>query len=159
MCIRDRMIRVSWLVMTSRMSIKEMCIRDRSLISVLLPEPFSPVFQDFRLLALTLRDNVTCFRDIPDTRTKEILDRVGTVSYTHLDVYKRQHQDCGGQALRQRHSTLSIVNTSEKAFPCLSRATRRLFEKGVQCTVRLLSLIHIWTDLKRLQTSPKKRCV
>ncbi len=53
-------------------------------------ELFSPVFQDFRLLALTLRDNVTCFRDIPDTRTKEILDRVGMKEFYNahgLDVF------------------------------------------------------------------------
>lgn len=42
---------------------------------------FSPVFQDFRLLALTLRDNVTCFTDIPDEKTKETLERVGMKAF------------------------------------------------------------------------------
>ena len=38
---------------------------------------FAPVFQDFRLLAFTLRDNVTCFAEIPDAQTKETLECVG----------------------------------------------------------------------------------
>ncbi len=40
-------------------------------------EVFSPVFQDFRLLALTLEDNVTCFREFPEETIKETLKRVG----------------------------------------------------------------------------------
>ena len=46
------------------------------------------------------------------------------------------HQDCGGQALCQRHLPISLADTPEKTFPRLSRRTRFLFKKRVKCSGR-----------------------
>ncbi len=51
---------------------------------------FAPVFQDYKLLAFTLKDNVTSFTELPDTQIKEVLTQVGLKEFydTHgPDVY------------------------------------------------------------------------
>ena len=67
---------------------------------------FSVVFQDFQLLAFSLGQNVAAAPEYDRARAEKALRQAGfgdrlkalplgteTVSYTHLDVYKRQPQD------------------------------------------------------------------
>ena len=84
-----------------------MCIRDRSHIDVLtdIRSEVDAVFlQDYKDLSLLFEDKkngkVTPFRsffisylDMEETDWKLQLQRLRTVSYTHLDVYKRQPVD------------------------------------------------------------------
>lgn len=44
---------------------------------------FAPVFQDFRLLAFTLKNNVTCFAEASDMQIEETLTRVGMGGFYH----------------------------------------------------------------------------
>ena len=61
-----------------------MCIRDRPYTKV---EDLAVVYQI--LMDKNAEGTVTI------TITDNLMDRYGTVSYTHLDVYKRQHTDYG----------------------------------------------------------------
>ena len=60
-----------------------MCIRDRfNVVSTIILLPFSALLE--KLAILTVKD------DSVDVEVKADNNEVGPVSYTHLDVYKRQ---------------------------------------------------------------------
>ena len=54
---------------------------------------FAPMFQDYRIFEFSVFENIALKNDPSAEDCQEILDILKTVSYTHLDVYKRQMQD------------------------------------------------------------------
>jgi ATP-binding cassette subfamily B protein len=82
---------------------------------------FAPVFQDFRLLALTLRDNVTCFTDVPDAQAKETLERVGMKEFYNahgLDVFlTRSFEGSGVEVSGGEAQKIALARAMLKGAP------------------------------------------
>lgn len=71
----------------------------RQFNTVFYQQLFAPLFQDFKLLALTLRENVSCFKEVSEKEIRQALEKIGMSEFVEkhgLDVYlTREFEESG----------------------------------------------------------------